>query len=204
MWVATVTPNLNVRDSAGMCLRFTQSVWGAPVKYKSAWDSWLATPDKQSGDLPNVGCIVWFEHWGTYGSPPQYANWGHVVTYVPGRGFLSSPTSGTGQQWFDSIKSVERAFNAKYVGWSASINGLTVAKYNEDPKPVKNGNYDMIVKVQCADGWAAIWNMNTNEYQWISDGDDWKYWTHHLEEYMFENEAHFNIIRNRYAKVFGG
>ena len=200
MWVSTVTPNLTVQDNAGMCLRFTQSVWGAPVKYKSAWDSWLATPDKQSGDHPEVSCLIWFEHWGTYGT---YGNWGHVVTFVPGRGYLSSPTSGYGQQWFDSIRSVERAFNAKYVGWSPSINGLVVAKYVTGPKPVTE-SVDMIVKVQCVDGFAAVWNMNTNAYQHIDDPNEWTYWTEHLEEYMFESEDHFNIIRKKYAKVFGG
>jgi hypothetical protein len=187
-----------------MCLRFVQSVYNAPVRYPSAWAAWNATTLKHlDRNLPPVSVPLWFSHYGTYGG--VYDNWGHVVAYFPDRGqFLSSPANGYGHDWLNSIEEVERRFNSTYVGWSEDINGLQVAKYNNDPKPIKNGNYDMIVKVQCADGWAAIWNMNTNEYQWISDADDWKYWTHHLEEYMFENEAHFNIIRNRYSKVFGG
>jgi len=200
-WAQLVTPSV-VSDNAGMCLRFVQSVYGAPVKYASAWDAWNATTLKHlDRDLPPVSVPVWFSHFGTYQG--VYANWGHVVAYFPERGqFLSSPPNGYGNAWLNSIEEVERMFNSRYVGWSEDLNGLQVAKYNQDPTPSKNGNYDMIVKVQCADGWAAIWNMTTGNYQHIDDPDEWTYFTHHLEEYMFENEAHFVSIRDKYRKVF--
>jgi hypothetical protein len=135
-WQQLVQPRV-VDDGAGWCLRFTQSVWGAPVKYASAWDSWLATPNKQlNRDIPDgVGVLVWFEHWGRYGQNNEYKNWGHVVTHMPNNRYLSSPASGYGHQWFDTIEQVERTFNAKYVGWSTSINGLTVAQQSAPPPP---------------------------------------------------------------------
>lgn len=138
-----VTPNPDTQDYAGFCLRFTQTVWGAPAQHNSAWEAWEATTYKHSvaEPLPNVGVILWFEHFGSYGEPPVYMNWGHVVSFIPGRGFLSSPVGalGTyGQSWFDTIEQVEQTFNAKYVGWSEDINGLRVAEVSSQPQPVPN------------------------------------------------------------------
>jgi len=136
MWQQLVAPQV-VNDYAGMCLRFTQSVFGAPVKYRSAWDAWNATQLKHSVNepLPDVSVIIWMSHWGTYGSPPSYENWGHVVTWFPTENkFLSSPGSEYGHQWFDSIRAVESYFKATYVGWSEDINGLQVASFTDTPK----------------------------------------------------------------------
>lgn len=133
-----VSPNLGVVDGAGWCLRFTQSVWGAPARYESAWYAWTATQKKHSAAEPlpeDAGVVVWFSHYGTYGNPPRYDNWGHVVSWIPGSGFLSSPTSGTGQKWLATIQDVERTFNSTYVGWSEDINGLQVAEYYDTPTP---------------------------------------------------------------------
>ena len=133
MWSQLVSPNTSVTDSAGMCLRFTQSVWGAPVRYKSAWDAWNATTLKHGTgeNIPDdVGVLVWFEHWGNYG---YYANWGHVVSWIPDKGYLSSPANGVGQKWLATIEEVERTFNSKYVGWSEDINGLQVASFSDVP-----------------------------------------------------------------------
>lgn len=140
-----VQPDTTVTDGAGWCLRFTQSVWGAPARYNSAWDAWEATQYKHSTaeSLPDVAVIVWFSHFGTYGEPPTYDNWGHVVSYIPGRGFLSSPSVGVGQKWLATIEEVEQFFNSKYVGWSEDINGLRVA---EPSAPVSEGfERDMII-----------------------------------------------------------
>lgn len=199
-WTQLVTPQV-VDDNAGMCLRFAQSVYGAPVKHASAWDAWNATTLKhEDRNLPPVSVPVWFSHYGTYGG--IYANWGHVVAYFPDRGqFLSSPGSGYGHAWLNSIEEVERMFNSSYVGWSEDLNGLQIAQHTNDPQP-RNGNYDMIVKVQCVDGFAALWNMTTGEYQHIDNPAEYKYFTELLQEFMFENEAHFVSIRDKYRKVF--
>jgi hypothetical protein len=199
-WTQLVTPQV-VDDNAGMCLRFAQSVYDAPVKHASAWDAWNATTLKHlDRDLPPVSVPVWFSHYGTYGG--VYANWGHVVAYFPDRAqFLSSPGNGYGHAWLNSIEEVERMFNSTYVGWSEDLNGLQIAQHTNDPQP-RNGNYDMIVKVQCADGFAALWNMTTGEYQHIDNPAEYKYFTELLQEFMFENETHFVSIRDKYRKVF--
>lgn len=126
-----VKPNTSVTDGAGWCLRFTQSVYGTAAMHESAWKAWLATKHKHTGALPNLSVPVWFSHYGTYGYPARYDNWGHVVAYVPGKGFLSSPAflrpgQTRSQQWFPSIAAVEQAFNAKYVGWSEDLNGTRI------------------------------------------------------------------------------
>lgn len=144
MNVQLVTPNVGTQDSAGFCLRFTQTVWGAPVRHATAWDAWEATEVKHSPaeNIPGeVGVLAWFDHWGTYGG--QYGQYGHVVSWIPGKGYLSSPTNGYGQKWLGSIEEVERAYNCTYVGWSEDINGLRVAVVNTpQPKPVNNKKED--------------------------------------------------------------
>ena len=118
--------NLNATAGAGWCLAFVQSVFDAPVMHESAWKAWLATERKRNDPLPDAPVPVWFEHWGTYDTPARWDNFGHVVAYVPGKGFLSSPRSGHGSEWFDSIEAVEQAFNATYVGWSEDLNTKTI------------------------------------------------------------------------------
>lgn len=92
-----------------------------------------------SRTMPNVAVPVWFWHYGTYnGVSGEY---GHVVIWVPGRGFLSSPASGFGSLWLSSIEAVERTFLAKYRFWSLDINTLQVAdkapEKEEDPMPLQ-------------------------------------------------------------------
>ena len=134
-----VSPITSTTDSAGFCLRFTQTVWGAPVRYATAWQAWENTQIQHSPaeNIPtDVGVVVWFDHWGTYGG--EYGQYGHVVSWVPGVGYLSSPLGGYGQKWLGSIEEVERAYNCTYVGRSEDINGLRVAGVNDSqPTPVK-------------------------------------------------------------------
>jgi len=132
MWTQLVAPDTSVKANAGMCLAFVQSVYGAPVKYRSAWEAWQATTQKHADQLPTVSVPVWFSHYGTYGQPPSYENWGHVVAYIPGSGFLSSPGEGYGSEMLATIEQVEQRFNSKYVGWSTDINGLQVATGSND------------------------------------------------------------------------
>lgn len=150
-WGQLVQPDTSVQANAGMCLAFAQAVYGAPVRYRSAWEAWEATTDKHSEELPPVSVPVWFSHYGTYGNPPSYENWGHVVAYIPGQGFLSSPGQGYGHEWLGSIGEVEARFNSSYVGWSTDINGLAVAVNNGDemtPEQAQklNAIYDALFK----------------------------------------------------------
>lgn len=126
-YVQLVSPNLNQESGAGWCLKFSQDAFRAPVMHPSATDAANATKYRHATrEMPSVAVPVWFDHWGTYQG--RYANWGHVVVWVPGRGFLSSPGSGFGQLWLPSIEAVERTFNAKYRFWSEDINTLRVAQ----------------------------------------------------------------------------
>lgn len=149
MSIQLVAPNTSVTDGVGWCLRFTQSVWGAPAKYESAWYAWTATQYKHgtNENIPNdVAVVVWFSHYGTYGNPPRSDNWGHVVSWIPGQGFLSSPQSGIGQAWYATIQEVERAFNSTYVGWSEDINGLRVAEITQpEPTRTEGQETDMVI-----------------------------------------------------------
>lgn len=134
-WNALVPPRRDTEDSTGRCLPFAQSFFGAPIRYDSAWDSWNATQFKHGPEvpLPDVPVLLWYSHYGTYYSYSKgysfYGNWGHVTPYVPGDAIYSSPAYGFGQDRYATIAEVERAFNAKYVGWSEDINGLRVAEF---------------------------------------------------------------------------
>ena len=135
-----VAPNLSARDVTGACLRFVQRVYQNrnTYYYRSAWIAWLNAEHKSTGRaMPDVSVPVYFKHFGTYNdglgqygddpARPYYGNWGHIVSWVPGKGFLSSPATGEGQDWYTTIEAVERAFNATYAGWALDVGGLTVA-----------------------------------------------------------------------------
>jgi hypothetical protein len=116
---------------AGWCLGLVQRVYGAPGLYNTAWQAWEATKDKHyDRDLPPVSVPVWFDHWGTYDG--VYGRFGHVVAWIPGRGFLSSPANGVGQDWVATIEQVERRYSSKYVGWTTDINTVKVAEYIQE------------------------------------------------------------------------
>lgn len=133
-YTQTTPINTGAQDNAGMCLRFAQKVFSTkPYGYDSAWTAWEHTAVKHyDRNFPAVAAPVWFSHMGTYGNPATYKNWGHVVAWIPGSGFLSSPGQGFGQQWFGSIEEIERYFRCTFVGWSEDINDLTVMAWAED------------------------------------------------------------------------
>lgn len=120
--------HIDVQSDAGWCLWFVQEVFGVSHLYRSAYEAYLDTKYRNtSRTMPNFAVPVWFSHWGTYGTPPTYGNWGHVVAWIPERGqFLSSPGSGYGQQWFNSIGEIESFFNSTYLGWSLDISGTII------------------------------------------------------------------------------
>lgn len=200
-----VQPDTTVTDGAGWCLRFTQSVWGAPAKYESAWYAWTATQFKHTEPLPeDIAVVVWFSHYGTYGNPPRYDNWGHVVTYVPGQGFLSSPQSGIGQKWLATIQDVERAFNSTYVGWSEDINGLRVASYYPEP-PSMTGEEDVtFVVIMRATGQAYLWNTRTGAWQDIPAADQLEVLQRGFKTWTFNDWAQFANIKTWYEGTIVG
>jgi len=123
------------QDYAGYCLRFQQRVFpGSPVTYyptaRAAWDNAI-----QHAEYPDGTAIVPISYsWvGTING--VYQDWGHAAVFVPGRGILSSPGSGYGQQWFSSIDELARAWNLTYLGWTEDVGGFRVVDYVADPTP---------------------------------------------------------------------
>lgn len=80
---------------------------------------------------------IWFDHWGTYGSPPTYANWGHVALWLGDGRVLTSPllykeldAKGVGNPIYPSIDAMMKTLGggAKYLGWSEYMNGKQIVK----------------------------------------------------------------------------
>lgn len=157
-----------------------------------------------SREMPNVAVPVWFWHRGTYGGVT--GEFGHVVIWVPGRGFLSSPVVGVGSLWLSSISEVERTFGATYRFYSLDINTLTVAEAvtEELPPPVEDEGEEM---AQAHSMQAAINGVVT---QAVYDRDGfWTQWIGGDDKYnanirkMFGcstlhcrvSESHFNAIK---------
>jgi LysM repeat protein len=116
----------------------TKVFFGAQGGYSCAAEAWNASPTKNgSREMPPVSVPVWFSWWGNIDG--TYKDWGHVVVWVPGRGFLSSPgrwSDPYGQQWFSTIEEIERWFSCSYNGFTLDImpNG-SVAAITDDPAP---------------------------------------------------------------------
>ena len=129
----------DAKSYPGWCLRLvTESFFGTPGGHATARNAWDASGTKNtSRQMPPVQVPVWFSWKGTIDG--IHKDWGHVVVYFPGRGFLSSPgkwTDGYGQQWFPSIEAVERWFNAPYLGFTLDIPMRgAVASYDGSPTP---------------------------------------------------------------------
>lgn len=134
-WTQLIQPNLGVKGTLGNCLMYSREVFGIAKKYDSAWEGWSNSALKHGDQsFPSVAVPVWFEHWGTYGSPPKYGNWGHVAVRMPNGQIYSSPyNSRTSHAVLSSIQEVEKLYKCKYVGWSEDVNGVRVAKPGGDP-----------------------------------------------------------------------
>jgi LysM repeat protein len=164
-WVQNVTPNTSVTDAPGWCLRFTQSVYGAPAAYSCATEAWQATGQKYGHrEMPLVSVPVWFSWVGTIQGETR--DWGHACAWVPGLGFLTSPLTwgAPGQQVYGTLEEIERILGATYVGYSADLNGLQIAIYTEDapaPAPVPVAPAVTTYTVQAGD---TLWGVATTYY----------------------------------------
>jgi len=135
-WANTTGVNDGAQDYAGYCLRFQQRVFpGSPAIYyptaRAAWDNAVQHP----GEYPDNSAIVPISYsWvGTING--VYQDWGHAAVWFPGRGVLSSPGAGYGQQWFGSIDELARAWNLTYLGWSEDVGGFRVVEGSSTPAP---------------------------------------------------------------------
>lgn len=149
-----VPARMGTRDGLGWCLRFTQSAFGAPVRFNSAREAWDGQQGRHPGQLPPAGVqsIIWFDHVGTYGTPRVKKNWGHVAVALGDGRVLTSPMlssqlggDGLGQAIYPSIDAMMRALgNASYLGYSTHINGLPVIEaITVTPTPGQEEDEDM-------------------------------------------------------------
>lgn len=143
MYEQLVAPNLGTVGRYGWCLEYARKVFGAPVVEPTAWRGWENAKHKHANrNLPNVAVPLWFDYW------QSGTRYGHVVVYVPNRGYFSSPYNHTSNYAvLGSIQEVERIYGCVYVGWSEDISNVRVAR----PK----GAHDMI---NDADNEYGRWN----------------------------------------------
>lgn len=133
-FMSLVKPWLGGKVLAGNCLAMAQMVVGAPGSLKSATVAADATESRHATrTMPDAVCVVWFDHWGKYGPAGReyFDNWGHVVVWVPGVGFVSSsPRAGKteGPFIYGSLAEVERTFNATFRFWSQDLNGKQICE----------------------------------------------------------------------------
>ena len=164
-WKQLVPPDLSIRVWAGWCLSLARQVARAPAREATAWDAWANAQHRHgpSEPIPNVPVILWFSHWNTYNGVHQ--NWGHVVYWIPGGGFLSSPGEGYGQEWLSSVAAVVARFGGAYVGWSEDISTQRVAQLIADtpPAPTKPIGWEERMQIQ-------TFNYTTTQYLVASDG----------------------------------
>lgn len=138
-----IQPNLNTVGTIGNCLSYARRVYGLPAKYPTAWKGWQATKYKHKDqNFPDVSVPCWFSYIS------GGVNYGHVVVYVPKKGFYSSPwQKGTTRAVLSSISEIERIYHAKFVGWSEDINDARVAKPAESSTVIDMLNKGDIVNM---------------------------------------------------------
>lgn len=196
MWQQLVNPNTSITMPAGWCLGLVQRVYGAPGLHDTAWQAWEATQLKHlDQDFPPVSVPVWFDHWGTYGG--VYGRFGHVVAWVPGQGFLSSPGSGVGQKWLGTIREIERFYNSKYVGWSEDINTVRTAQFVETPTP-KRKKPKMGAFYRSPDG-SIVWQEKPNGKVIGIDFTTWQGYAANGNVFAQITQAEFDALVKKYG-----
>lgn len=135
-WSQRTSVDEGAQDYAGWCLRFQQRVFpGSPVTYystaRSAWDN-SAT---KHWEMPDGSAIVPITYSWIGTIDGIYQDWGHAAVFFPGRGVLSSPGSGYGQQWFPSIENLAQRWGLTYLGWTEDVGGFQVVDYINTPAP---------------------------------------------------------------------
>lgn len=148
MWEQVSPPRTGQEDGLGWCLRQTQAVFAAPVKYATAREAWDNQVGRHAGELPprGVSVPIWLDHWGSYGRPAKWGNFGHVATSLPDGRVLTSPLltkhlnrwdqvkgEMVGSAIYPSIQALQKDIGGSptYLGWSEYMNGKQVVSWEE-------------------------------------------------------------------------
>ncbi|MFC8008923.1 hypothetical protein [Streptomyces cinereoruber] len=146
-----VAPNLDIHETAGWCLRFTERVFriidldgngntrkliSHAVIRPTAWSEWEATKFKHSDrNFPKgVSFPVFFDWYGDVGD--GWRRYGHAAIVHSDGKVYSSPLSGRGRAWFATVDDLCRAFGGgmRYVGWSKDLAGVRIIKEEDMPE----------------------------------------------------------------------
>lgn len=138
-----VKPRTRISVWAGQCHKYVRKAFGAPAMWGSAWEAWEHAKYRHTGSPPSgVAVPLWFSHYGTYGKPAQYKNWGHTVISMGDGTYWSSPGRGYGRKKFTSISAIESYFNCRYVGWTEDVNRVRVVEPGSNDLPTIPDNQD--------------------------------------------------------------
>ena len=138
-------------DWLGWCLAYVQFAFGTGWAGARAWHAWQAAKKKHTNRSFPKGVYfpIWFSHYGTYGG--VYGNFGHVaICYIHANGKMQIWTSPISRKPFadvyNSIGEIERLFDAKYVGWSEDLAGVTLIEKTKAVTKPKETNKGDIMK----------------------------------------------------------
>ncbi|QEX10974.1 hypothetical protein F6X56_15225 [Rhodococcus erythropolis] len=128
-----VQPYYNINEKAGMCLSYARRVFGAGIVETTAWEGWTKAQFKHADrDFPaGLAVPVWFDWWGQLPGDNQKYQYGHVAIRAADGKVWSSPLSGVGRTWFNTVDDLVRAFGngMRYVGWSEDISRVKVVDF---------------------------------------------------------------------------
>jgi len=126
-----IQPNYNQTVKAGLCHKYSRLVFGIGRLYDPSWQNWLNLKYKhEDRNFPNASVPVWFEWWGKLPGDKEKKLYGHTAVRDKSGTVYSSPLSGEGNAWFNSVDDLIKAFGngMKYVGWSEDINNVRVVQ----------------------------------------------------------------------------
>jgi hypothetical protein len=125
--------------ASGYCLQFVRECFDIGPLYGSAIDAWNGAPDKHPGDRnPPMAVPLFFR------SPSPYD---HVVFGgdLPANEIVTTFNADIRSYGGDAIAGIERDFDASYLGWTESLNGVKVwtAPAPEPPPMIWEDDDDM-------------------------------------------------------------
>ena len=130
-----IQPNYNQSVKAGLCHKYSRLVFGVGPLYDPSWQNWQNLKYKhEDRNFPDASVLVWFDWWGKLPGDTVKKQYGHTAVRDKSGKVYSSPLSGVGHAWFNSVDDLVKAFGngMKYVGWSEDINNVRVVKPKGD------------------------------------------------------------------------